>query len=72
MPDGVGHRVFRRDRYAQVDVIWHRVPFYDLYPLDSCPLVDRLYRHTFLGSVQFFAPILRYPYNVVLTIPDRA
>ena len=68
--DGMGHRIFRWYRNAKVNMIRHRMPFYDLYPLDSRPLLDRIHYNSSLVPIQLFSPIFGDPDDMVLTIPN--
>jgi len=61
------HGMFRRDLDGQVNMIWHRMPLYDLDPLHSRPLLHSAHHDLLLVPVSFLAAILGYPDNVVLT-----
>ncbi len=67
----LGYRYLRRNHHNQVHVIWlHLQPH---RPAARIP-TDRLYpslRRLLYRSGQNLKPILRYPYNMLLTMPQR-
>ena len=68
--NGMSYRILGRYRNTKVDMVRHRMPFNDFYALDSSPLFDRVYDNLSLFPIQFFAPILGDPNDMVLTIPN--
>jgi hypothetical protein len=68
--NGMSYRILGWYRNTKVNMVGHRMPFNDFYALDSSPLFDRVYDNLSLFPIQFFAPILGDPNDMVLTIPN--
>ena len=68
--DGMRYSILGRNRNTKVNMIRHRVPFYNLNSLDSSPLLDRIDDDLSLGPIKLFSAILGDPNDMVLTIPN--
>lgn len=63
--DGMHHGIFGRNGNTKVDIVGHRVPFYNLYSFDASPLLDLIYDNLFLSPINLLLVILGDPNGMV-------